>query len=78
MINQLYTERMNCEANLRNTDYIAAKLAEGVATKEEYADTLQLRQQWRTRINGIDEEIERIKEQEEHDRDNQILEQDSL
>ena len=40
---------------LSNTDYVAAKIAEGVATKEEYADVLASRQEWRARINELQE-----------------------
>lgn len=38
---------------LRDTDYVAAKLAEGVATKEEYSDVLAQRAEWREQINGL-------------------------
>lgn len=50
------------KTRLANTDYIAAKLAEGVATKEEYAEQLSQRQQWRDDINAA---IVRIAELEE-------------
>ena len=39
---------------LADTDYIAAKLAEGVATPEEYAFRLAERQAWRARINELE------------------------
>ena len=42
--------------NLADTDYIAAKIAEGVATKEEYADVLAQRQAWRDEINELEGE----------------------
>ena len=38
---------------LSETDYVAAKLAEGVATKDEYAEVLANRQTWRTRIDEL-------------------------
>lgn len=38
---------------LRDTDYVAAKLAEGVATKEEYEEVLSNRAEWREQINGL-------------------------
>ena len=41
------------KSQLDATDYIAAKLAEGVATKEEYADKLAEREAWRAEINEI-------------------------
>lgn len=41
-------------AKLSATDYIAAKLAEGAATREEYADKLTERQSWRDEINELE------------------------
>lgn len=41
---------------LSETDYIAAKIAEGVATKEEYKEQLEKRQEWRNQINSIQEQ----------------------
>jgi hypothetical protein len=49
------------EARLTATDYIAAKIAEGKATKTEYADNIAERQQWRDDINDANAEIERLK-----------------
>lgn len=49
------------EARLTATDYIAAKIAEGKATKEEYAEKIAERQQWRDDINAANAEIERLK-----------------
>ena len=49
-----------CEANLKSTDYIAAKIAEGKATKTEYKDKIEQRQGWRDEINAAQEEIARI------------------
>jgi hypothetical protein len=43
-----------------DTDYIAAKIAEGKATKSEYADKIAERQQWRDDINAAKDEIERL------------------
>ena len=48
------------EAKLTATDYIAAKIAEGKATKTEYADKIAERQQWRDDINAADDEIARL------------------
>ena len=39
---------------LNKTDYIAAKIAEGAATREEYADMLSKRQAWRDEINELE------------------------
>jgi hypothetical protein len=49
------------EARLTATDYIAAKIAEGKATKTEYADKIAERQQWRDDINAANAEIERLR-----------------
>ena len=49
------------EGKLLSTDYIAAKLAEGKATQEEYADKIAQRQTWRDDINAANAEIERLK-----------------
>ncbi len=49
------------EAKLSATDYIAAKIAEGKATKTEYAEKIAQRQQWRDDINAANAEIERLK-----------------
>ena len=49
------------EGKLSSTDYIAAKISEGKATKTEYADKIADRQQWRDDINAANAEIERLK-----------------
>ena len=40
--------------NLRDTDYIACKIAEGAATTEEYAEQIAERQAWRDQINLLE------------------------
>lgn len=42
------------KAKLTATDYIAAKIAEGAATREEYAEELAERASWRSRINELE------------------------
>jgi hypothetical protein len=49
------------EAHLTATDYIAAKIAEGKATQEEYAGKIAERQQWRDDINAANAEITRLR-----------------
>lgn len=44
-------------AKLSATDYIAAKIAEGAATREEYADKLSERQSWRDEINMLEKSL---------------------
>ena len=46
-------EEQELQSFLNSTDYVAAKLAEGVATKEEYADVLLQRADARDRINVL-------------------------
>jgi len=60
LINAQQTIILDREARLSSTDYIAAKIAEGAATKEEYADKIADRQQWRDDINAAQTEIARL------------------
>ena len=46
-------EVLQLKGKLSETDYIAAKIAEGAATREEYADLIAQRQAWRDRINAL-------------------------
>ena len=61
LINEQQTIILDREGKLSSTDYIAAKIAEGKATKTEYADKIAERQQWRNDINAANAEIERLK-----------------
>ena len=61
LINEQQTIILDREGKLTSTDYIAAKIAEGKATKTEYADKIADRQQWRDDINAANVEIERLK-----------------
>ena len=45
---------------LANTDYVVIKIAEGVATKEEYADVIAQRQTWRNEIREHENESDSI------------------
>lgn len=47
-------EIAECKALLASTDYIAAKLAEGAAAADEYAEQLSQRAAWRARINELE------------------------
>jgi hypothetical protein len=61
---QLYTPYTDAEvtaqkidalkAQLFATDYVAAKIAEGAATKDDYAAELKQRQTWRDEINELE------------------------
>lgn len=48
------------KAKLNETDYVVAKIAEGVSTKEDYAEVLEDRQEWRARINELEAEIQTL------------------
>ena len=60
LINEQNTIILDREAKLTSTDYIAAKIAEGKATKAEYAEKIAERQTWRDDINAAKEEIVRL------------------
>lgn len=60
LINEQQTIILDREGKLTSTDYIAAKIAEGKATKSEYADKIADRQGWRDDINAAKAEIERL------------------
>lgn len=60
-INAQQTIILDREGKLTSTDYIAAKIAEGKATKEQYAEKIAERQAWRDDINAANDEIERLK-----------------
>jgi len=60
LLNEQYLIVNNAEAQLKATDYIAAKIAEGKATKTEYKEKIEQRQQWRDQINAAQEEIARL------------------
>lgn len=44
--------------NLADTDYIVIKIAEGVATWEDYPEIKEQRQSWRDEINQLESEQE--------------------
>jgi len=60
LVNEQQTIILDRDGKLTSTDYIAAKIAEGKATKEEYAEKIAQRQQWRDDINAAKAEIERL------------------
>jgi hypothetical protein len=64
LINEQQTIILDREGKLTSTDYIAAKIAEGKATKTEYADKIAERQQWRDDINAAKDKIERLEAME--------------
>ena len=66
-LNEQYVIINDREAWLRNTDYIAAKIAEGKATKTEYATQIAQRQSWRDEINAAQDEIIRLETEDVDD-----------
>ena len=51
---EIRREIAQLKSNLVKSDYCVIKIAEGVATSEEYAEILTQRQQWRARINELE------------------------
>lgn len=45
------------KGNLASTDWCVIKIAEGAATKEEYADVIIQRQSWRAEINELEKQV---------------------
>ena len=60
LLNEQYLIVNNAEAKLKATNHIAAEIAEGKATKTEYKEKIDLRQQWRDKINAAQTEIARL------------------
>jgi len=58
--NEQYSIILDREAKLSSTDYIAAKIAEGKATKAEYSDKIAERQTWRDEINAAQDAIKEL------------------
>lgn len=60
LVNVQYSIILDREGKLTSTDYIAAKIAEGKATKAEYAEKIAERQTWRDDINAAQAEVARL------------------
>lgn len=45
---------------LADTDYVVIKIAEGSATKEDYADVIEQRKAWRNEIRELENESDSI------------------
>lgn len=58
--NVLFSLVRDREAKLRETDYVAAKIAEGAATPQEYAEVLVKRRQAREDINNAQAELDEL------------------
>ena len=55
--NEIQTELNALHQLLSSTDYIAAKIAEGSATREEYSEQIAKRQTWRAKINELENAV---------------------
>lgn len=67
--NVLFSLVKDREAKLKESDYVAAKIAEGAATKEEYAEVLAARGQARNEINAAEAEIAELENVEPEDKE---------
>lgn len=59
---KIQNEIAELKAYLEQTDYIACKIAEGVATQEEYSEQLAQRAEARTKINELETQLEELSE----------------
>lgn len=55
--NTLASIILDREAKLKEYDYVSAKIAEGRATAEEYADVIAQKSMWAKEVNDAQEEI---------------------
>ena len=56
-LERLRAQLSEAQGNLSRTDYVAAKIAEGVATRDEYSEVLVQRQAWRADVNTLESKI---------------------
>lgn len=70
--NVLFSLIRDREAKLRETDYVAAKIGEGSAAPEEYAEVLVKRQQERNDINAAQAELEKLDKEEPEDKEERV------
>ena len=55
--NRLASLILDREAKLKEHDYVSAKIADGRATAEEYADVIAQKSIWAKEVNDAQEEI---------------------
>ena len=60
-ISELEGEVKSDKQELEDTDYVTIKIAEGVATKEEYEEVLREREELREEIRRLQKEIDELK-----------------
>ena len=59
---QIMEEINGYEQLLAQHDYIGVKIAEGRATKEEYAEQIALAEEWAQKIDELREELDNLAE----------------
>ena len=59
-LNQIQGEINALKILLKDSDYVACKIAEGVTKDGEYDEILAKRQEWRNLINQYEEELRQI------------------
>lgn len=57
---RIATQRLmhEIEHKLTTTDYVAIKIAEGAATRDDYAEVIDNRRLWREKINELKAELD--------------------
>lgn len=70
--NVLFSLILDREAKLKETDYVAAKIAEGAATPEEYAEVLAERRKARKEINDAQAELDKLDKEEPEDKEENV------
>ena len=58
--NALASVILDREAKLKEHDYVSAKIADGRATSEEYADVILMKKQWADDINAASAEMSEL------------------
>lgn len=60
--NRLASLILDREAKLKEHDYVSAKIADGRATAEEYAEVIALKNRWAEEVNEAMSEMARLKD----------------
>ena len=60
--NTLTSLILDREAKLKEHDYVSAKIADGRATAEEYADVIAAKNKWALEVNEAMAEMARLKD----------------
>ena len=58
--NRLASLILDREAKLKEHDYVSAKIADGRATADEYAEVIASKNRWAEDINNAESEIEHL------------------